>query len=111
MTKVYVHAEEDIPLGARILVRGTRANLAPDTIANATVAPRPSWAGKKIRAGQTFTALMDDGIGQRDLHAIANGPIMDEARIYLPAGKISEAEFRERQRSIILDDRDAPQPA
>ena len=111
MTKAYLRAEEDIPFGARVLVRGSRAKLAPDTIANATAAPRPTWADDKIRAGQHFTAIMDDGIGQRDLHAIANGPIMDVANIYLPAGKISEAEFRARQRSILLDDRDAPQSA
>ena len=28
-----------------------------------------------------------------DLRAIANGPIMDPNRIYLPAGRISEAEY------------------
>jgi hypothetical protein len=33
-----------------------------------------------------------------DLKAIANGGIMDVARIYLPAGKLSEAEYRARER-------------
>ena len=37
-----------------------------------------------------------------DLQRIADGAIMDPARIYLPEGKLSEAEYRARQRQIIL---------
>ena len=40
---------------------------------------------------------MIEGLGSRDLHAIANGPIMDPNRIYLPAGKCSEEEVRRRE--------------
>lgn len=36
-----------------------------------------------------------------DLHAIAAGPIMDAAQLYLPAGKISMAEARERERGAV----------
>lgn len=102
---VTVRAIGTIPFGSRVLVRGMRATVATNDLANATAVARPSWLakGEDIRDGQHFTAIMDDGIGQRDLHAIANGPIMDVGKIYLPAGTISEAEFRQRQRSIMLD--------
>ena len=36
-----------------------------------------------------------------DLRAIANGPIMDPGRIYLPTGRISEAEYYDRQTKIL----------
>ena len=36
-----------------------------------------------------------------DLRAIANGPIMDSNRIYLPAGKCTQAEYAERQMKIL----------
>lgn len=37
------------------------------------------------------------------LKAIAAGPIMDSNALYLPAGKLSEAEFQSRQSTILLD--------
>ena len=37
-----------------------------------------------------------------DLHAIASGPIMDAGEIYLPAGKLSVAETRQREMKCIL---------
>lgn len=36
-----------------------------------------------------------------DLRAIANGPIMDSNRIYLPAGKLTESEYRAREARIM----------
>jgi hypothetical protein len=36
-----------------------------------------------------------------NLRAIADAPIMDAANIYLPAGKLSTAETRERERRIL----------
>jgi hypothetical protein len=39
-----------------------------------------------------------------DLHAIASGPIMDPGEIYLPAGKLSMAETRQRELACILPD-------
>lgn len=35
------------------------------------------------------------------LKAIADGPLMDANRIYLPAGKLSEAEYRAREARIL----------
>ncbi|RXR28936.1 hypothetical protein [Sphingobium fluviale] len=42
-----------------------------------------------------------DHILPEDLKAIAAMPIMDPGRVYLPAGKISEAEYRARQARIL----------
>lgn len=92
-------ADEPIPYGARVLVRGTRAALAAPELANAT-ALRPRWMPCEsgcYRAGETIDVRMDEGLGVRDLHAIANGPLMDANLLYLPAGKISEAEYRQRE--------------
>jgi hypothetical protein len=36
-----------------------------------------------------------------NLQAIADGPIMDPIRIYLPAGQLSEADWRARERRIL----------
>jgi len=104
--RVSARAEKTIRYGERILVRDGRAVPADSSLANATAPERPSWisARFKIRTGNNFMAVMDDGIGDRDIKAIANGPIMDVANIYLPAGKVSMEEFKARQRTIILDD-------
>lgn len=107
MNRVIAFADEDIPYGARVLVRGMRASLASGEIANGTAAPRPRWLreGDVIPARASFSVAMDSGIGERSLATLANGPIMDPCRLYLPAGKLSMDEFRERQRSIILEPR------
>lgn len=41
-----------------------------------------------------------------DLHAIAAGPIMDVGQIYLPAGKLSMEETRQRELRGILPNED-----
>lgn len=93
-------ADEAIPYGARVLVRGTRVALAGTALANATAVARPRWGDDKAeyRPGEIVKVRMDEGLGGRDLHAIANGPIMDANMLYLPAGKLSMAEYRERER-------------
>lgn len=46
-----------------------------------------------------------------DLHALAAGPIMDIGQIYLPAGKLSMAETRQRElRGILSNDRGPHDP-
>lgn len=42
-----------------------------------------------------------DKILPDDLKAITEMPIMDPGRLYLPAGKLSEAEFRAREARIL----------
>lgn len=100
MNRRTVMADGKIACGARVLVRGMRAVAASDALANATAGHRPSWdlrRSKAYRKGETLLVVMDDGIGSRDLHAIANGPIMDPAAIYLPAGKLSMSDYRARE--------------
>jgi hypothetical protein len=100
--KKLVEAECDIPFGARILVRGTRAIVADASLANAT-APTGSEASFYARHGFTgfcqgdwLFVQVEQGADGLDLHALANGPIMDPNRIYLPAGRLTEAEYRAR---------------
>jgi len=71
-------------------VRCNRASLADEAIANAV-------AIDGAKKGLHIEYKMIEGLGSRDLHAIANGPIMDPNRIYLPAGKCSEEEVRRRE--------------
>ena len=101
--KVYCRAVGRIPYGARVLVRAMRAEVAGPEMANGTAQSAPSWwrGHKRYKDGESLVVAMDATIGARDLHAIANGPIMDANELYLPAGKISMAEYRERQRSIL----------
>lgn len=39
-------------------------------------------------------------LSAQDLQAIAEMPTMDPGRLYLPAGKLSEAEYQARERRI-----------
>lgn len=104
--KKIVFASEDIPYGSRVLVRGMRASLAGDGFANAIAASGPRWLGdgEMIAAGRSFSVEMIEPHPDIDLRAIADGPIMDSNRLYLPAGKISMAEAREREKAQILPD-------
>lgn len=105
MRRVLVASDVDIPHGARVLVRGRRASLAGKSLCNATATPRPPWLHeKRIDAGKSFFVVMDEGTDCLEIKAIANGPIMDSNKLYLPAGKLTMEQFKERQRSIILDD-------
>lgn len=81
---------QKIKAGASILVRGGDATLAGPEIANAIA----EEAGKK---GMYISVKMITGLGDRDLHAMANGPIMDPLRIFLPAGKCREEEILRRE--------------
>jgi hypothetical protein len=98
-----VSAVGKVPFGASVLVRGARASVAPPELANGVACAAPLWSRKKVyRDGQSFWVEMNEGLGARDLHAIANGPIMDPSEIYLPAGKLSMAETRAREAANIL---------
>lgn len=93
-------AKERIPYGAHVLCRNFEVRLAPPEIANGIAAERPKWQQRWepdfYKAGDTMDVTPIEGLGQRDLHAMANGPIMEPLKLYLPAGKISEAEYQER---------------
>ena len=92
-------AMEPIEYGALVLCRNNEARNAPATIANAKAADRPKWAQayhKRYEKGDYVFAFALEDLGERDLQAIANGPIMEPLALYLPAGKVSEAEYQER---------------
>jgi hypothetical protein len=100
MSKI-VRADGFIPHGARVLVRGARACVATEDVANATALSTPSWARDNgFSDGQSLAVAMDAGLGARDLHALAAGPIMDPNALYLPAGKLSKAECDAREARI-----------
>lgn len=100
--KRVVTADQDMLPGDRLLVRGFRARLAGDDMANATAGELPRWCWEKVyRAGASVPVIMDTALGKRDLHAIAAGPIMDPTNLYLPAGKLSMDEFRARQHRLL----------
>lgn len=98
-------ATETIPFGAPVLCRGNRVSLAAPEIANGTAHPRRLYRDEKAmyEAGQCVVVEPVEGLGTRSLHALANGPIMDPSNLYLPAGKLSMAETRARERAAIQE--------
>lgn len=73
-------------------------SLAGPEIANGTAASRKLNAGDKpvYRKGDFLEVIPIEGLGARDLHAMANAPLMDANRVFLPAGKLTMAEYRAR---------------
>lgn len=53
------------------------------------------------RAFVASLAADDGSLSSRDLQTIADGGIMDPNRLYLPAGRLSEAETRAREARIM----------
>lgn len=100
-----VTARERIAWGASVIVLGSDCKAADATIANATLLkPQPNWHGRrKCLAGENVEVEMIEGLGGRSLHDLANGPCMEPLRLFLPEGKISEADLRERQRQQMRD--------
>jgi hypothetical protein len=92
-------ATEEIPVGAHVLCRGYRVSLAAPAIANGTALSRPVRRGDRAvyQPGQHVAVEPVQGLGARDLHALANGPIMDATQLFLPAGKLSMAKTRARE--------------
>lgn len=95
-------AEEPIPFGAKVLCRGWRVRLADDDLANGIAQSRRLWPGEKpiYETGQHLVVDPVEGLGGRDLHAMANAPLMDANQLFLPAGKLSMAETRARENRI-----------
>lgn len=91
-------AQEFIPWGAPVLCRAGRVSLAPLEIANGTaIKPKLSLRHYGYEKGDLAFIEPVDGLGQRDLHAMANAPLMEPSRIYLPAGKCSLEELNRRE--------------
>jgi hypothetical protein len=89
---------EAVPFGALVLCRGNRVWLAGPELANGTARARPVWGNdeRSYRAGEFLFVDPVEGLGGRDLHAMANAPLMDANNPFLPAGKLSMAEYRQR---------------
>ena len=83
---------------------GGHCKSADASIANGTLMkPEFRTSRRKCNAGEHVLVEMIEGLGGRSLHDLANGPCMEPLRLFLPEGKISEAELRERQRQQMRD--------
>ncbi|MEZ7273888.1 hypothetical protein NYF14_10505 [Sphingobium sp. 10 DY56-G10] len=102
-SRVIVSADEPIPYGAEVFVRGRRATLAPKVLANARAIDRPRWLGEDgiIPPRCGFTVEMLERAP--DLQAMADGPIMDPVQRFLPLGRISLAESKAREAALFLE--------
>ena len=90
-------ATETIQFGQHVLCRGGDCTPAQPQIANGVARPLPSWSRTKhYEAGDFVLADAILEVGQRDVHALAQLPIMDPIHLNLPAGKLDEAAYQER---------------
>jgi len=97
MTRLRGIATEAIPVGATVLCRGFRVSRAAPEIANGVAGEIPPIARRaSYEPGDYVSVDPIDGLGARDLHAMANAPLMDASQIFLPAGKLSMDEYRAR---------------
>lgn len=101
--RAFVTADEPVPYGATVLVRGVRASLAGPELANGRAVARPAWLGEGevIPARFSFSVEMLDHVP--DLQALANGPIMNPVSRFAPSGRLSWAEAKAREAAQILE--------
>lgn len=100
-------ATETIRPGDLVLCRNNKVSPASALLANGRARPLPKIYGDlPYRAGYIVPVEPLADLGGRCLKAIANGPLMDAGRLYLPAGKLSEADYRARQAQILAPERD-----
>lgn len=86
-----------IEFGQHVLVRNFEVSPADPSVANATAQTNKRWGGQKgYEKGDFVYCDAIEGLGDRDLHKLANLPIMDPIRIHLPAGKLTEDEYQAR---------------
>ncbi|MEO1490135.1 MAG: hypothetical protein AAFR88_11985 [Pseudomonadota bacterium] len=99
MSAKWAKARERIAWDSPVVVLGGEAKGADSSIANATLL-KPDLVGRrrKCHVGEYVEIEWIEGLGERDLHAMANGPCMQPLRIYLPDGKITQDELSERER-------------
>lgn len=87
-------ATTKIQPGQHVLCRNMECSPAEPAIANG-IARSPQYRAAYAPGDWVEADAVQDQ-GERDLQALANGPIMDPLRIYLPAGVVSEAEYQRR---------------
>lgn len=97
-------ARERIAWGSSVLCLGGECRAADTSIANGMLLkPNLSLGRRKCQVGETVEVELLQGLGSRDLHAMANGPCLEPRSLYLPEGKISEAELAARTRQQFRD--------
>lgn len=97
-------ARERIAWGSPVFVIGGDCRAADASYANGTLRKLDRHTRRrKGNVGEVVEVEMIVGLAGRSLHAIANGPCMDPLRLYLPEGKISEAELERRNRQMAKD--------
>ena len=99
-------ADEPITYGARVICRGGKVSLANPDIANGRARARPIWASTpamRYETGEHLLVEPIEGLGERNLHAMANAPLMDASNLYLPAGRLSMADYRARVAADVVD--------
>jgi hypothetical protein len=102
--KRWLTARERIAWGAPVICLGGDCKAADASIANGTLLkPDFRTSRRKCQIGENVLVEMIVGLGGRSLHDLANAPCMNPLSLYLPEGKISEAELRERQRQQMRD--------
>lgn len=90
-------ATAPIEFGQHVLCRGWECSPADPSVANGIARALPAFTRHtSYKKGDMLLADRIEGVGQRDVHALAAMPIMDPIRLNLPAGKLSEAEYQER---------------
>lgn len=99
MTSRYFTARERIAWGSPVLCLGGECRAADRSIANGKLLkPGFSDRRRKCHVSEEVEVEMIEGLGGRCLHALANGPCMEPLRLFLPEGKLSEDDWRRRQR-------------
>lgn len=86
-----------INFGQHVLIRGGVCGPADPKVANGIARPLPAFYGQaRYKKGDWVVADRIEGVGARDVHALAGLPLMDPIKLNLPAGKLTEAEYQAR---------------
>lgn len=97
-------AQERIAWGSPVFVIGSDCKAAEASHANGTLMKLDRFTRRrKCNVGEIVEVEMIVGLAGRSLQDLANGPCRDALRIYLPEGKISEAEWERRNRQMAKD--------
>lgn len=92
-------ARERIAWGSPVFVIGSDCKAAEAAHANGTLLKLDRFTRRrKCNVGETVEVEMIVGLAGRSLQDLANGPCRDPLNLYLPEGKISEAEWQRRNR-------------
>ena len=104
MKRRWFTARERIAWGSPVFVIGGDCKAAEASHANGTLLKLDRFTRRrKCNVGEIVEVEMIVGLAGRSLQDLANGTCRNPLNLYLPEGKISEAELRERQRQQMRD--------